>query len=292
MKISAKTKKITAALASLLAIVSMSSCVIRAKINIEDMGPVKKGNFELKQEAVTDKLNVNVNLAVANFSIKRGNQFCVNYNIPQKLIPDVNVSGNTITIDGQEDARSKSLSIENIDDLWNIGEEGSDSFKVELVIPQDMEINDIDLSLRIGVIRLNAINFNDIAAEINLGDCILSDLTCSVMETDIDLGDVKLKEVTCTSVDVDNLLSDIRLESVVCSTVDVAVELGDVKITGIKCESINVDAESGDIDVSGDYAKINASAGLGDITINTDRPEKDVEIKVSVDLGKTKINKK
>lgn len=277
MNISAnKSKKFMTAVTVLTAMVLMlscSGCVARVKVNIDSLGPEKKGSIELDKSKVTDKLNVNVDLAIAAFSIKKGNTFCINYNVPEKMIPDAVLSDNVLTIDGQDDVRSTNLGVGKVGDLWSCGKEGSNSFKIELVIPSDMEIEDINYVVNLGAVKLDGISFDDMAGVVNLGDLQVLNVTCDDMENVIGLGSVTVNKVTCG----------------ICKS---NINLGDLNVKEITCDEVYAIVNMGDIKISGDFPKVTANCSMGSVSVDTKRPEKDVTINVSVNMGSKVINGK
>lgn len=237
---------------SLISMIFISGCIIAPKISIGDLGDTKEGSIDLSSEQVTDVINIDVNLDVADLYIKTGDCFSVNYKIPEKLIPNVSFKDNTLTINGQDKDTFCCCGITKIDDLWSFGNKGSDSYKVELVIPENYTINKVKVVM-------------------NMGDVTFDDIKANNMDSSVDMGNLKLNNITCNNTEND-------------------VNMGDIKITNIKCNSIDTDVDMGNTKVSGDFTKIKAKANMGDVKINTYRPEKDVVIDVNVSLGDTKIN--
>ena len=238
----------------MLAALMLSGCSINGKPTLNSLGKVKEGSIELNKEALNGSLNLDIDLSIAEFSISYGDAFCVNYSIPEKLIPKASISGDTLSIGGQNDNDSINLGINNIDDLKKLGKNGSGSSRIELVLPEDTELNNISI-------------------DIDMGNARLSEIKCSDFSASVDMGNITLDRLSC-----DNLYAESNM--------------GSVEIDGVVCETVEAHVDMGSADISGDFAKISVECSMGGTTINTTRPEEDVEIKLDVDMGTAIVNGK
>lgn len=239
---------------AMLAALMLSGCSIGKGTSIDDYGEVKEGTIELKTEELNGSLELDIDLCIADFSVSYGDALCVNYSLPEKLIPEFAISGNKLSINGQNDNNPINLGIDNIDDLQKLGKNGADSFKIELVLPQDIELNKISINIDIGVV-------------------CLSEISCSEFSAFVDMGNITLDKISCENLHAEADMGNIEIENVVCESVEAVVDMGSA-------------------DISGDFAKISVKCSMGGITINTDRPEEDVIINLDVDMGEAIINGK
>lgn len=75
-----------------------------------------------------------------------------------------------------------------------------------------------------------------------------------------------------------------------CENLHAEADMGSIEIKGVACEAVEVAVDMGSADISGDFAKISAKSSMGGITINTTRPEEDIEFNLDVDMGEAIIN--
>ena len=236
----------------ILATLMLSGCSVNKKSSLNDCSDIKEGSIELRKETLSGSLNLDIDLCIADFSVSYGDSFCVNYSIPEKLIPEVSISGNTLSINGQNDNFSINLGIDSIDDLKKLGKNGSGSSKIELVLPENTELNTISIN-------------------IDMGNACLREISCSDISAFVDMGNITLDKISC-----ENLLAE--------------VDMGSIEIKNVACEAVEVAVDMGSADISGDFAKISAESSMGGIIINTTRPEEDIEFNLDVDMGEAIIN--
>lgn len=236
----------------MLATLMLSGCNLTKKLSPNDCGEVKEGSIELNKEELSGSLSLDIDLCIANFSISYGDAFCVNYSIPEKLIPKAYISGNTLSITGQNDNSSINLGINGIDDLKKLGNSSSGSSMIELVLPENTELNTISIN-------------------IDMGNACLSEISCTDFSASVDMGNITLDKISCENLHAEADMGSIEIKSVACEAVEVAVDMGSA-------------------DISGDFAKISAESSMGGITINTTRPEEDIEFNLAVDMGEAIIN--
>lgn len=236
----------------MLAALMLSGCSINKGASLDDYGEVKEGSIELNKEELSGSLNIDVDLSIADIEVSFGDAFRVNYSLPEKLIPEVSISGDTLSINGQNGNKAINLGIDNIDDLKKLGKNGSDSFKIELVLPENIELGKISIS-------------------VDMGEVCLSEMTCSDFSASVDMGNITLDKISC-----DNLRAE--------------ADMGSVEIESVSCEAVEAAVDMGSADISGDFAKVSAECSMGGITISTDRPEEEVEINIDVNMGEAIIN--
>lgn len=231
------TKKIVSLLLglalTLVVISSLSSCILSVTL---DLGEQKKGTVELQESKVTDDLSIDANLDFVDFSIVRGETFCVNYDIPEKLIPEVTLSKNKLTVNRQ-----------NNDKLLNIGPEIK-TRKIEVVVPEEIDINKIFVNLDMGDLKIPDMDCDEITATVDMGDVIITNCICTTIIGTVDMGDFKLTDADCNSVQA-------------------IVDMGDITISG-DFNKITANCDMGDINIDSDCEAITATADMGDVKIN------------------------
>lgn len=87
-----------------------------------------------------------------------GETFCVNYDIPEKLIPEVTLSKNELTVNRQNDDKS-----------LNIGPEIKTK-KIEVVVPEEIDISKILVYLDMGNVKISDMECDEITATNDMGE--------------------------------------------------------------------------------------------------------------------------
>ena len=104
------------------------------------------------------------------------------------------------------------------------------------------------------------------------------------------MGNACLSEISCTDFSASVDMGNITLDKISCENLHSEADMGSIEIKSVACEAVEVAVDMGSADISGDFAKISAKSSMGGITINTTRPEEDIEFNLAVDMGEAIIN--
>ncbi len=161
---------------------------------------------------------------------------------------------------------------------------GSDPTPTLSIALPEMELEQIELNLRLGSVDLGTLKAKSIQADLALGSLYADDLQTEQLDATLALGSAELGNVQANRVTIENAQGDVTISRlVVASQVQVTDQLGNIALTlGEKADGYSVQAACGlgSITVSGakqaspysaNSKAANAvilDAALGDITLN------------------------
>ncbi len=144
-----------------------------------------------------------------------GDTWSVSYDFPEKLVPSIEVSGDTLKIK----QRVKNANV------------SAGDYTLTITLPKDVPYGDLDADLDMGSLEIRGYTFDKIKVDADLGNVELLDVTFRKGEVNADLGNV---EVSGT---FDELNADCDLGnlSVTCEgepKLDLSCDLGNLSVNG------------------------------------------------------------
>ncbi len=221
------------------------------------LGPIVKKEMIIKENVDIIELNA----AIADITIKEGNELKVDYCLPEKLVPELIVSNGKLSFDSTGYKAKKANKLGH----------RSEDYSITITVPADYDMRSIKISLNMGDLNISSINCESITVDANLGDIKLSNITGESLVIHDDCGDVKASNVNVTRIDSSN-------------------ELGDITFSSITCNSCIFDNSCGDTEVDGTMNSVSIDNNLGDIDLNTVNDESEIAIDVHTDLGSVRVN--
>ncbi len=221
-----------------------------------------------------EELNsVKINASALEVILKTGDGeglISVDYSGPNKLQPDVSYDNGKLVIDQHANN-------------FRINSFNFTGPKVEIVVGKDVNIDNFEMNIDAGNIKLNGISGDYLYGDIDAGNIEIEDCTFRKVEFDVDAGnyDIKSSEIGKLNINTDagnvdvkeTKLTDVEIE-VSFGSVDID-DLGDVDSYDFDCE---VDAGAisvGNNSSTGNYRS--KGNGAGSITISVDAGNIDVD---------------
>lgn len=190
---------------------------------------------ELEQEELQ---GIVIDADAADLTIQYGDTLNVDYNYPEKNIPKVSFEGGTLEI--------KERMTKNISSLFG------KKYKLIVTIPKNANLDDINIDVDMGDIKLNKIGCEDLTINADMGNVVLKDMT------------------------VDRGIFDLNM--------------GNLEISSSSFESIEASADMGNIEVAGHVESMKADCDMGNITVSTDGEVDLNKFSLSCDLGNVEVN--
>lgn len=222
-------------------------------------------------------------VAVADMEIKYndseavGGNITINYKIPEKLVPTASLK------DGKLSITSNSSSVFNLSDL------SSRNYRIEIIIPK-ASVNSLTVSLNCGNININDLTCKTVSLEADCGNINLKNIVSEKLDIDADLGNVNVQSSSTGTTTIDADCGNIEFGSIVMEKVECDADLGNIEFTSCEFKNGSFNADMGKITVSGFFDYINAECSVGDIKVETTRPESEVIMDLDVDLGNVYVN--
>ncbi|MCR5083260.1 MAG: DUF4097 domain-containing protein [Parasporobacterium sp.] len=174
----------------------------------------------------------------ADLTIQYGDSFNVAYNYPEKNLPNISFEDGKLEI---KETMKKSFT-----SLW------AKKYLLIVTLPKDANIEDIDIEVDMGDIKLNKIGCEDLTINANMGNVVLKDLNVESGSFDLDMGNL---EISSSSFD--------RIEAV--------ADMGNIEVSG-NIESMSAECDMGNIEVKTngnvDLNKFNLHCDLGNVEVN------------------------
>ncbi len=228
---------------------------------------------QIAANADEDLSSVKINASALEVILKTGDGeglISVDYSGPKKLQPEVSYDNGKLVIDQH---------VSNI----RINSFNFTGPRVEIVVGKDVNIDNFEMDIDAGNIKLNGISGDYLYGDIDAGNIEIEDCTFRKVEFDVDAGnyDIKSSEIGKLNINTDagnvdvkeTKLTDVEIE-VSFGSVDID-DLGDVDSYDFDCE---VDAGAisvGNNSSTGNYRS--KGNGAGSITISVDAGNIDVD---------------
>lgn len=222
---------------------------------------------------------VDMNIAAVEFEY--GEKISVSYELPEKLVPKVELSG------GQLSIKNINKVVSGFDDLKNIT---SDDYKVTITIPEGTELQIVDIKVDCGDLEINDIKVVDFTVSGDCGNIEVDNLTADTCEIHADLGNIELDKIQCKNMNLSADCGNLEVSDSSMEEINVVCSMGNIELTRVDFEEGDFDNDMGDIKVDGDFSVITADCSLGSIKIDTNKDITDVKLNLNVDLGDIEVN--
>lgn len=220
------------------------------------------GDMVSDEVVITEDIDtINISADIADITIKSGDELKVEYSIPEQLVPDCNISNGTLDIisSGSNDTKIDVMKLAN------------DRYNITLTVPADYDIKSLVLSLNLGDVNVDAVNFENFSLAVDLGDIELRNISGESLEVQCACGDMNVSNANVTNIN--------------CSS-----DMGDITYSSITCDTCTFISAMGDTEVEGTMNSVEISSDMGDIDLDTVNDESEIDIDVHTDLGDVTIN--
>ena len=166
---------------------------------------------------------------------------------------------------------------------FNLSTKNFNGPSLEIVIGEDVELEDFEMKINAGNIKINGVTIDYVYGEIDAGYIEINDCTLKKVDFDIDAGNYNIKNSEIGKLNIDTDAGNIEIKDTKLTDVEIVTDFGSVDIEGlddIDSYEIECEVDAGIISVGstetiGHYK----SQGSGDGTI-----------KITVDAGNIEIN--
>lgn len=244
-------------------------------VSVKDLG-----NSVTNEVVIDNKVtSICIDMDICDLSFQNGNQVKVEYTLPEKLIPDIEVKDDVLYIESRRNV--------------NVGLDGlnSSNYTVVVTIPSDMDLEDFEAVISLGDIDISDIKCKSFSVSADCGDIDINDIDTETFEVSADLGDIKIEDISCAEdFSVSANAGDLDVKNINAYTVDVTVDMGDVDFDDVVFDNGTFDTDMGDIKLEGEFKQVSLGCSLGSVDVTSKNP--DANIDTSVDLGSVKVNGK
>ena len=201
--------------------------------------------------------NIDMELQIMDVTIQRGDFLGISYECSKKeYVPQINVKDDMLTV---KQKIKKKINVGNVKKC-----------KMILTVPDDITLDNIEISTDVGDIKIDNVNGDAFTLESDVGDVKLTGITGEKLSINTDVGDVKFAECSFANSEISTDTGDVKVEGIDDLnkyTVDFSTDIGDVKVNG-KNQKKHYWQEASSGDDSEENRNFTISTNIGDIVVD------------------------
>lgn len=208
-------------------------------------------------EVINEDVNkLDIDLSLGEISIVGGNELSVEYDMPEKLVPNIDVKNGTLVV-----------STPSVN--FNFG--NNMNYKGHVTVTVPCKVAEID-------------------ADASLGDVDISNIECEKFDASIALGDMDVSSIKCKNMYINNDMGDVTVEDSSCEKFDFKLAMGSAYLKNISFDDGDIDLSMGDANIDGTFKALDADCSMGDINIKNTLDDKDVDYDLDTSMGDITVN--
>ena len=228
---------------------------------------------EISDNASADLRSVKIDAEALEVILKTADGeglISVDYSGPKKLAPEVTYENGKLVID------------QNIKGL-RLNTFKIDSPTVEIVVGKDVNIDNFEMHINAGNIKLSGLNADYLFGDIDAGNIEISDCTFRKVEFDVDAGNYNINDSSIVTLNINTDAGNIEVKDTQLENVDIEVSFGSVDIADlgdVDAYDIDCEVDAGAISVGGNSSTghyKSKGSGAGSIEISVDAGNIDID---------------
>lgn len=215
------------------------------------IGKGSAGAMQKDSQTVDAFSAIEIDANVLAVTVECGDSYQVAMNCNEKLMPTVEVKGDTLVI--KQKVNTKLFT-------------GSTHAEMTVTLPAGTELNSLTTVQNVGDFELDSVDVKKADITVNVGDVELENVKGSNLKVDSDTGDVEVKDCQFETVDIDSDIGDADYSSTVSLedyTMDLKTDVGSVDIHGVH-------GSDHDSDHMGSNHSYTQKGSAGSLTIKVD----------------------
>ncbi len=237
-------------------------------------------NVEAREIKVDAFKDIDIDADILALEIQRGDDYHVEYTVPDNFSADIEVSGDTleITVKGKN--------------VINIGNKfGKNNFKFVVYVPEDAVFGKIEGDIDAGSVDIANAVVEKIELNASAADIQLKGLTVGDSKLKADAGNIEIVNSTFGDVNIDTDAGNVEMDDVNAEDVIVTTEMGNIELKKVFFKTGEMESDLGNIEVRGTFDSVKAECSLGAVTIYPENPDT-AKIDAQVSLGSINIGGK
>lgn len=233
----------------------------------EDQKPEDSADYRLEATETGTLQNIHIDMAEADIRLVSGERFAAEYVLNgQRLAPGYSVSGGTLTITESSSWKS-GANFHFWGGMWE-SEEGSVSPYVQITVPKNAVLSDVELSNKYGDIRID------------------TKLNAKNLTVRAENGEVRMEDWNGGSFELEMTYGEFRGGSLSGKNVDIQSESGGVSLGGLKADAAEVEMEYGELEAMLEKpCRLNIQNGNGNILLLLNGSEKEYGLNLYTEYG-------
>lgn len=228
---------------------------------------------EIAENSGEELKTVKVDAEALEVIIKRGEGeglISVDYSGPVNIKPEVTFENGKLVVK----QRGKG---------FNISANNFNGPSLEIVIGEDVQIEDFEMKINAGNIKINGVTIDYVYGEIDAGNIEINDCTLKKVDFDIDAGNYNIKDSEIGKLNIDTDAGNIEIKDTKLTDVEITADFGSVDIEGLD----DIDSYEIECDVDAGVISVGSTETVGHYKL---QGSGDGTIKISVDAGNIEID--
>lgn len=253
-------------------------------VDRDDAGDWDVGSCEFDQKEIR---RIDLDVHLINLTVQSGDVLRVEWKCNGMLSPVIREENGVLKIRQNDvDGLRVKLGIGDDFDLEDLGA------NLILTVPEGYMLDEFDADVECGNLMISGVQSRNTEIGADFGSILLGNGSYGKTVIEADCGNVELVRLTAEKTALQADFGRISVLESSFDTLDASADCGQVLCTGITADGVVLEADMGSIDISGDFNALKAECSLGSISVLTDKPEEEVRLDLSADLGNVTVNGK
>ena len=228
---------------------------------------------EIAENSGEELKTVKVDAEALEVIIKRGEGeglISVDYSGPVNIKPEVTFENGKLVV--KQRGKGFNLSTKNFNGP-----------SLEIVIGEDVELEDFEMKINAGNIKINGVTIDYVYGEIDAGNIEINDCILKKVDFDIDAGNYNIKDSEIGKLNIDTDAGNIEIKDTKLTDVEIVTDFGSVDIEGL----VDIDSYEIECEVDAGIISVGSTETVGHYK---SQGSGDGTIKISVDAGNIEID--
>ncbi|OON95477.1 MAG: hypothetical protein ATN36_08245 [Epulopiscium sp. Nele67-Bin005] len=224
--------------------------------------------FADSSEYLSSFNNIKVESDAIELKISRGEEFYIDIEVPKKEGKfSYEVKNDTLYIEHEFPFNKKYFS-------WFAGSSDNYIYNVEIFIPEDVDLNEIDIEANIGAVGIYDLSIDTLKINSTMSAVELEENVLKNIDIDTTMGAVKIVGTLNGTTNIDTTMGAISISGNLYGYTNIDTNMGAVDIVGNLNGSTDIDTTMGAISIAGNLnGDTNIDANMGAIIIETPQSE-------------------
>ena len=154
---------------------------------------------------------------------------------------------------------------------------------LEIVIGEDVNLEDFEMKINAGNIKINGVTIDYVYGEIDAGNIEINDCILKKVDFDIDAGNYNIKDSEIGKLNIDTDAGNIEIKDTKLTDVEIVTDFGSVDIEGL----VDIDSYEIECEVDAGIISVGSTETVGHYK---SQGSGDGTIKITVDAGNIEID--
>ena len=196
---------------------------------------------------------ISVDMDYADLSIETGDDFSVEYNLPDK--PQIDLQNGKLTVKSKVSVPFNGFNMKP-------------GYKIEVVIPEGSDLKNLDLEMDAGKVSVEGIRTKKFRIHSDAGDIDLDDIKADAFEIDTDAGNIEINELETEKMKVDADAGNLKVKDSTIDSLDAHIDAGNIEVHDSTVNSGSCKTDFGNVSLNGNIGDVRVKSSVGNAEIN------------------------